>query len=153
MKYQSSLSHHFNPGHSSLQFSISSTDGLLDEETIRIAYSMVRSILVNAAVAHASTTAIHRNKTYGDERVPLDMAYPQWNLSEHHALMKLWGKESAWNPAADNPNSTAFGIPQLLNLDPSTPAPLQIERGLAYIQHRYEKPSVAWSHWRSNGWY
>ena len=72
MKYQSSLSHHFNPGHSSLQFSISSTDGLLDEETIRIAYSMVRSILVNAAVAHASTTAIHRNKTYGDERVPLD---------------------------------------------------------------------------------
>lgn len=81
------------------------------------------------------------------------MAYPQWNLSEHHALMKLWGKESAWNPTAKNPNSSAFGIPQLLNLDPLTPAPLQIERGLAYIQHRYEKPSVAWSHWRSNGWY
>lgn len=81
------------------------------------------------------------------------MAYPQWNLSEHHALMKLWGKESAWNPTAQNPNSTAFGIPQLLNLDPSTPAPLQIERGLAYIQHRYDKPSIAWSHWRSNGWY
>ena len=81
------------------------------------------------------------------------MAYPEWNLSEHRALMKLWGKESAWNPAADNPNSSAFGIPQLLNLDPSTPAPLQIERGLAYIQHRYEKPSVAWSHWRSVGWY
>lgn len=81
------------------------------------------------------------------------MAYPDWNLSEHRALMKLWGKESAWNPAADNPNSSAFGIPQLLNLDPATPAPLQIERGLAYIQHRYDKPSVAWSHWRSNGWY
>jgi hypothetical protein len=81
------------------------------------------------------------------------MAYPQWNLSEHHALMKLWGKESAWNPTAQNPNSTAFGIPQLLNLDPLTPAPLQIERGLAYIQHRYDKPSVAWSHWRNNGWY
>ena len=81
------------------------------------------------------------------------LAYPQWNLSEHHALMKLWGKESAWNHRAKNPNSTAFGVPQLLNLDPSTPAPLQIERGLEYIQHRYEKPSVAWSHWRSNGWY
>lgn len=81
------------------------------------------------------------------------LAYPEWNSSEHHALMKLWGKESAWNPTAQNPNSTAFGIPQLLNLDPSTPAPLQIERGLAYIQHRYEKPSIAWSHWRSNGWY
>lgn len=83
----------------------------------------------------------------------MHLTYPKWNLSEHHALMKLWGKESAWNPAAKNLNSSAFGIPQLLNLDPTTPAPLQIERGLEYIQHRYEKPSIAWSHWRSNGWY
>ncbi len=56
MRYQSSLSHHYSPGHSSLQFSISSTDGLLDEETIRTAYSMVCSILVNATVAHATST-------------------------------------------------------------------------------------------------
>ena len=83
----------------------------------------------------------------------MKMQYPEWNLFEYQSLKKLWGKESAWNPEADNPNSTAFGIPQLLNLDPSTPAPLQIERGLAYIKHRYEKPSVAWSHWQSNGWY
>ncbi len=81
------------------------------------------------------------------------MAYPDWNLSEHRALMKLWGKESAWNPKADNPNSSAFGIPQLLKLDPQTPAPLQIERGLGYIMHRYERPSVAWTHWREHGWY
>jgi len=83
----------------------------------------------------------------------MKMAYPDWNLSEHRALMKLWGKESGWNHKAQNPNSSAFGVPQLLKLNPQTPAPLQIERGLAYIQHRYEKPSVAWSHWRSNGWY
>jgi hypothetical protein len=76
-----------------------------------------------------------------------------WQNKQWSCLNRLWGKESAWNPRADNPNSSAFGIPQLLNLDPSTPAPLQIERGLAYIQHRYDKPSVAWSHWRSNGWY
>lgn len=72
MTYQSSLSHHYSPGHSSLQFSISSTDGSLDEETIRNAYSMVRSILVAATVAHATSTGIHRTKTYGNERVPLD---------------------------------------------------------------------------------
>jgi hypothetical protein len=81
------------------------------------------------------------------------MAYPEWNLSEHRALMKLWGKESAWNHRAQNPNSSAFGIPQLLNLDPETPAPLQIERGLGYIMHRYDRPSVAWRHWREHGWY
>lgn len=79
--------------------------------------------------------------------------YPQWDRSEFKSLGKLWGKESAWNPEAKNPDSSAFGIPQLLNLHPSTPAPLQIERGLAYIEHRYKKPSVAWAHWRNHKWY
>jgi hypothetical protein len=83
----------------------------------------------------------------------MNLAYPDWNLSEHRALMKLWGKESAWNHKAQNPTSSAFGVPQLLKLNPNTPAPRQIERGLEYIVHRYEKPSVAWSHWRANGWY
>lgn len=79
--------------------------------------------------------------------------YPQWNKSEWVALAKLWGKESAWNHQAVNDESSAAGIPQIIGLDPNTPAPIQIERGLAYIQHRYEKPSVAWAHWRSKGWY
>jgi len=74
MTLHSYLSHHYSPGSSSLQFSISSTDGLLDEETIRLAYSMVSSVLVNAARAHASSTSktTHRTQTYRDERVPLD---------------------------------------------------------------------------------
>jgi hypothetical protein len=76
-----------------------------------------------------------------------------WNLSEYRALLKLWGKESAWNHWADNPESTAYGIAQVLNTKPGTPAPLQIERGLEYIQHRYERPSIAWAHWRANNWY
>ena len=91
------------------------------------------------------------SKSYA--RALMKQLYPQWDRSEFKSLAKLWGKESAWNPEAKNPNSSAFGIPQLLNLHPSTPAPLQIERGLVYIQHRYEKPSVAWAHWRNYGWY
>jgi len=79
--------------------------------------------------------------------------YPHWNRSEYAALVKLWTKESNWRHQADNKKSTAGGIPQILGLDPKSPAPYQIERGLAYIQHRYERPSVAWSHWRANGWY
>jgi hypothetical protein len=76
-----------------------------------------------------------------------------WNLSEYRALLKLWGKESAWEHTADNPESSAYGIAQVLNTKPGTPAPLQIERGLEYIQHRYDKPSIAWSHWRKHKWY
>jgi hypothetical protein len=79
--------------------------------------------------------------------------YETWGASEFRALKKLWGKESAWDHTADNPKSTAYGIPQLLGLAVGTPAPEQIARGLAYIQHRYGKPSVAWAHWRKHGWY
>ena len=79
--------------------------------------------------------------------------YPSWNRAEWKALLKLWGKESAWNHLADNPKSSAYGIAQVLNTRPGTPAPLQIEKGLAYIEHRYGKPSIAWSHWRKHGWY
>ena len=80
--------------------------------------------------------------------------YEQWDTkSEFRALSKLWGKESAWDHTADNPKSSAYGIPQLLKLKPETPAPEQIARGLAYIEHRYGKPSVAWAHWRKHGWY
>jgi len=79
--------------------------------------------------------------------------YPSWNLSEYRALLKLWGKESGWSHTADNPRSTAYGIAQVLNTKKNTPAPLQIERGLEYIKHRYEKPSVAWAHWRKHNWY
>ena len=79
--------------------------------------------------------------------------YETWGHSEYRALLKLWGKESAWDHTADNPHSSAFGIPQILGMAPTTPAPEQIARGLAYIQHRYGKPSVAWAHWRKHGWY
>jgi len=33
-----------------------------------------------------------------------------WGKDQYICLVRLWGKESAWNPEADNPHSTAFGI-------------------------------------------
>lgn len=79
--------------------------------------------------------------------------YPKWGRNEWSALNKLWGKESAWDHTADNPTSTAYGVAQVLKTDPETPAPLQIAKGLEYIVHRYDLPSIAWAHWRKNGWY
>lgn len=83
----------------------------------------------------------------------MSIYYPHWSKSEWYALNQLWGKESAWNHVADNPWSTAYGIAQVLKTKPGTPAPLQIEKGLSYISHRYGKPSVAWQHWKKRGWY
>ena len=82
-----------------------------------------------------------------------------WNLTEWKALNKLWTAESNWrhdafNKSADiHTNKNAGGIPQILGLDPKAPAPLQIERGLAYIEYRYGRPSIAWAHHRKHGWY
>jgi hypothetical protein len=91
------------------------------------------------------------SKSYA--KAVISAQYETWGRAEYKALLKLWGKESAWDHTADNPKSTAYGIPQLLGLAVGTPAPEQIARGLAYIQHRYGKPSVAWAHWRKHGWY
>jgi hypothetical protein len=79
--------------------------------------------------------------------------YPKWGRNEWSALSKLWGKESGWNHKADNPTSSAYGVAQVLKTNPDTPAPLQVAKGLEYIVHRYGLPSVAWAHWRKNGWY
>jgi hypothetical protein len=91
-------------------------------------------------------------------RAYMDLMY-NWNSSEFIALNKLWTAESNWrhnafNKSADrNTGKHAGGIPQILGLDPKAPAPLQIERGLAYIEHRYKRPSIAWAHHRKHGWY
>ena len=83
----------------------------------------------------------------------------KWNSSEFIALNKLWTAESNWRSEAFNKSADrhtgkhAGGIPQILGLNPKVPAPLQIERGLAYIEHRYGRPSIAWTHHRKHGWY
>jgi hypothetical protein len=80
-----------------------------------------------------------------------------WQEEQWSCLSNLWGKESAWNPKAYNSvrvmGKNAGGIPQLLGLDPTTPAPLQIDRGLSYIYYRYGTPCEAWHFFKKNGWH
>lgn len=71
----------------------------------------------------------------------------QWSC-----LAKLWGKESAWNHLADNPKSTAFGIPQILGMTTTNPVK-QVDLGIKYIKHRYSTPCKAWAHHKNKGWY
>ena len=75
-----------------------------------------------------------------------------WSVpGELGALIQLWNRESGWNPRAQNPTSTAYGIPQFLNTtwgiyggtgktsDPS----LQIQDGEMYVHGKYGTPSHA----------
>ncbi|MDK3257615.1 lytic transglycosylase domain-containing protein [Blastococcus capsensis] len=80
--------------------------------------------------------------------------------SEFGCLEKLWGKESGWNPDAQNPRSTAYGIPQFLDstwagtgIAKTSDGYRQIDAGLIYIENRYGSPCGAWAHSQNKGWY
>ena len=74
------------------------------------------------------------------------------NAKEYKCLELLWDKESKWNPRADNPKSTAYGIPQLLKLKARDPY-IQIDLGLKYIKHRYGQVCKALEHHKRTGHY
>jgi TP901 family phage tail tape measure protein len=79
----------------------------------------------------------------------------QWN-----ALYELIRRESSWNPRAQNPVSTAYGLYQFLNstwatvggYKTSNPG-LQAEFGNRYIQQRYGNPAAAVAFHDRNNWY
>jgi hypothetical protein len=82
------------------------------------------------------------------------------DTSEFSCLESLWGKESGWNPNAQNPSSSAYGIPQFLDstwkgtgIAKTSDGYRQIDAGLVYIDSRYGSPCGAWSHSKSTGWY
>jgi hypothetical protein len=74
------------------------------------------------------------------------------NAKQYRCLELLWNRESRWDPRADNPKSSAYGIPQLLKLKELDPYK-QIDRGLKYIEHRYKTPCRAYAHHLKTGHY
>ena len=84
-----------------------------------------------------------------------------WSEEDYNALVKLWDRESEWNPHAHNKNSGAHGIPQSLPADKMasegedyyTNGYTQINWGLKYIKERYGSPLAAWMHSERKGWY
>jgi hypothetical protein len=84
-----------------------------------------------------------------------------WDESQFSCLDSLWTRESNWNVHADNPSSSAYGIPQALpgskmstaGADWATNPVTQITWGLGYIQDRYGSPCSAWGHSESHGFY
>ncbi len=84
-----------------------------------------------------------------------------WSSDQWSCLDSLWEKESNWNHTADNPSSSAYGIPQALpgskmssaGGDWETNPETQIRWGLGYIGDRYGSPCSAWEHSVNNNWY
>ena len=74
------------------------------------------------------------------------------NAKQYRCLEVLWMRESKWDPKADNPNSSAYGIPQLLNMKEIDPFK-QIDLGLKYVVHRHRTPCRALDYHTKRGHY
>jgi TP901 family phage tail tape measure protein len=83
-------------------------------------------------------------------------AYGWGGGAEWTALNNVAMRESGWNPNAQNPTSSAYGIAQNIQGRSGYPDPSpagQIAWMLAYIKSRYGDPIGAWQHEMSYGWY
>lgn len=84
-----------------------------------------------------------------------------WDESQFGCLDELWSGESNWSVTADNPRSSAYGIPQALpgskmasaGPDWETNPVTQITWGLGYIDTVYGDPCSANSFKQANNWY
>jgi hypothetical protein len=71
---------------------------------------------------------------------------------QFECILKLYEKESNWNPKAVN--GSHHGIPQGRSKWLKTASPYeQVEWGVRYIEHRYGSPCKALAHWRAKGWH
>lgn len=126
-----------------------------------------------AAAAQAAAVAAEQARVAAREQASRDaqrdpravgrilVAERGWSDEQFDCLDSLWTKESNWRWNADNPTSSAYGIPQALpgskmstvGSDWETNPVTQITWGLAYIDDVYGTPCSAWSHSRSHNWY
>ena len=83
-----------------------------------------------------------------------------FNHEQALCLIKLYGKESAFNPyAIGNTHSIdadyAYGIPQIKNPALAFMSPIeQVNAGIDYIEHRYTgNTCLAYAHYLKKGWH
>jgi hypothetical protein len=116
-----------------------------------------------AALAQAPGGVVTRTEAIS-QADPRDIGLallPEYGFSadQFPCLDSLYVSESNWRVDADNPTSSAYGIPQALTsmhdlpADYYTSAEAQIRWGLEYIQDSYGSPCSAWEFKQANNWY
>jgi hypothetical protein len=118
-----------------------------------------------AALAQPEGPAITRTEDLSDDN-PRDIARALlgefgFSQDQFSCLDALYMGESGWRVDADNPTSSAYGIPQALpgskmasaGADWATNPETQIRWGLGYIADRYGSPCSANAFKAANNWY
>lgn len=129
------------------------------------------ALLSGSAQAQVSTTAERPRAALSavalDPRVEANLALGKelatergWGPRKWAALRELWMHESGWKHWAQNPYSSAYGIPQFLDstwastgIKKTSDPRLQIIAGMRYITARYGGPIRAYQFWQEHNWY
>lgn len=118
---------------------------------------VIGSLVALRHVSEPEVKIVEREWVVADSKAYAKDVVQEWADNQYQCLDKLWTQESNWRAEAYNKvkvmGKNAGGIPQILGLDPKVPAPLQIDRGYAYIMHRYGTPCMAWKFHQRKGWY
>ena len=120
-----------------------------------------RAKATTLAMSGGSAVTRSEKLSEGDPRDIARALLPAYGFSsdQFSCLDSLYVSESDWRVDADNPTSSAYGIPQALTqmhdlpADYMTSAESQIRWGLEYIKDAYVTPCSAWSFKQGNGWY
>ena len=113
---------------------------------------LYKSVIALFIVISTNNQTVSANAA--DPSVELYKLFAHMQLADdkqYRCLVLLWHKESRWSSTADNPKSSAYGIPQLLKMTEKDPYK-QILLGLKYIKHRHKTPCLALEH-HKKGWY
>lgn len=134
-------------------------DGTVSRADRRGAKDPVKTAALSTAPGPATTRSERLSE--GDPRDIARALLPEYGFSssQFDCLDNLYVSESDWRIDADNPTSSAYGIPQALTQTHDLPAgymtsaEVQIRWGLEYIADRYGTPCSAWSFKAANNWY
>jgi hypothetical protein len=123
--------------------------------------SLTRSRNLSNASGPARTRS--EDLSSADPRTLTKALMPQFGMSasDFGCVDAIWTQESGWNVHADNPTSSAYGIPQALpGSKMSSAGPdwennpvTQIKWGLGYIKERYGSACAAAGYKRAHGTY
>lgn len=131
------------------------------QEAIKLAQAKTQVTSRGGTISRSSSTVTYSLNEYQSYARDLCLNTYGWTENDFQCLVKLWNRESGWNPNAHNKSSGAHGIPQSLpaskmaseGTDYYTNGKTQIRWGLKYIKGRYGSPSNAWAHSQQKGWY
>lgn len=124
--------------------------------------ALVAATVALALAPQPAVPVVYKDRPPLEKVSPRAIARELLTPKQYSCFTKLMGKESAWNPKAKNPTSSARGIGQLLEptyrnlgMRHSAHGVPQVVAALAYIGRKYGSagPCGAWKHWQKHKWY